>query len=252
MTSVGQSLAAYWRELKARTVVPWQLGREFYRTYGIKPLPGARDRRRLVDRAVRECGLGKRYSITPWLNEVMYNFARFAKPDIIVETGVHFGMSSAYWLMALEANQRGKLYSIDLPCITPGGQLNADGVQDRSYVTTVDQTGIVVKHMGLTGRWILRLGDAKVLLPGLLQEVGHVGFFYHDSDHSHDHQIWEYRTAWPYITDGGWLLSDDVDWTPAFSEFATETGQAPKTWRSKLGVMQKGTPKPSLHEPIHT
>ncbi|MFZ0830128.1 MAG: class I SAM-dependent methyltransferase [Thermoplasmata archaeon] len=250
MTSIGQTLAAYWREFKAQTIVPWRLDREFYHTYGVKPLPGARERRRRVDRAVRECGLEKRYSISPWLNEVLYNFTRLAKPDIIVETGVHFGMSSAYWLMALDANQKGTLYSIDLPCMTPGGQMNADGVPDRSYVAEVDQTGVVVKQMGLTGRWKLQLGDAKELLPALLKDLGHVGFFYHDSDHSHDHQIWEYRTAWPYVARGGWLMSDDVDWTPAFSEFSAEAGQRPKTWLSKLGVLQKGTPTPSLRVPL--
>ncbi|MCI4353676.1 MAG: class I SAM-dependent methyltransferase [Thermoplasmata archaeon] len=246
MIKAKTSLGAYWRELKARTIVPWRLGRDFHRTYRVEPLPGARARRRLVDKAVRECGLGERYSVGPWLNEVLYNFTRIARPDVIVETGVHYGISSAYWLMALEANQKGTLYSIDLPCLTPEGQVNADGVRDLSYVTGVDQTGVVVKRMGLTARWKLLLGDARTLLPGLLADLGRVGFFYHDSDHSYEHQSWEYRTAWPYIAAGGWLMSDDVQWTPAFTEFSQGVGQAPKTWLNQLGVLQKGTLVPSL------
>jgi hypothetical protein len=248
----GPSIGSYWREFRAQTIVPWKLEREFYRTYGITPLPGARERRRLVDGAARSCGLGKRYSIAPWLNEVMFNFARAARPDVIVETGVHFGMSSAYWLLALEANQHGTLYSIDLPTVTPGGQLNADGIQDRSFVSDVGQTGIVVKHLGLTGRWKLRLGDAKVLLPELLGELGPIGFFYHDSDHSYDHQLWEYRTAWPHIVPRGWLMSDDIEWTPAFADFSRETGQSSKRWLERLGVMQKGTTDPCLLPPLST
>jgi hypothetical protein len=244
------SLGSYWREFKAQTIVPWKIEQDFFRSYGIKPLPGARERRRLVDGAARDCGLGKRYSIAPWLNEVMYNLARFAQPEVIVETGVHFGMSSAYWLMALEANQKGTLYSIDLPTLTPGGRLNADGIQDASFVSDVGQTGIVVKRLGLTRRWNLRLGDAKVLLPPLLQELGQIGIFYHDSDHSYNHQLWEYRTAWPHLVPGGWLTSDDIQWTPAFADFARESGQSEKRWLNKFGVIQKGTAHPTLRPPF--
>lgn len=177
---------------------------------------------------------------------MLYNFARLVQPDVIVETGVHTGLSTTYWLMALEANQKGTLYSIDLPCLTPGGQRNADGVWDGSYVKETDETGVVAKRVGLTSRWKLLLGDAKVLLPDLLERLGHISLFYHDSDHSYDHQLWEYRTAWPYIAPGGWLLSDDVNWSPAFSEFSKASGQTSKAWMNRLGVIQKGTPSPSL------
>jgi hypothetical protein len=37
------------------------------------------------------------------------------KPDKVVETGVYKGSSSAVTLQALEDNNKGKLFSIDLP-----------------------------------------------------------------------------------------------------------------------------------------
>lgn len=46
---------------------------------------------------------------------VLYLTVRLIKPETIVETGVSSGSSSAYILRALYDNQKGKLYSIDLP-----------------------------------------------------------------------------------------------------------------------------------------
>jgi len=50
----------------------------------------------------------------------------------------------------------------------------------------------------------------------------------------------EYRTAWPYIQKGGFLLSDDVGWNTAFADFAKEIGCEPCGSRSKSGKILKG------------
>src|SRR5207245_10552503 len=71
----------------------------------------------------------------------------------------------------------------------------------------------------LRGRWDLRLGDAKVELPKLLEELGRVDFFHHDSMHTYEHMTFEYETVWPYLRAGGVLASDDVDWNDAFADF---------------------------------
>lgn len=49
------------------------------------------------------------------LGALVYAIVRVLKPEIVVETGVASGLSSAYILQALEENRKGKLYSIDLP-----------------------------------------------------------------------------------------------------------------------------------------
>ena len=45
----------------------------------------------------------------------LYFLIRELKPEKIIETGVHRGVSSLFILQALEDNEKGELYSIDLP-----------------------------------------------------------------------------------------------------------------------------------------
>ena len=74
----------------------------------------------------------------------------------------------------------------------------------------------------LRGRWRLHLGDAKELLPALLPTLGPLDIFTHDSLHSYDHMMFEFRTAWPHLRDGGVLCSDDIDANRSFVDFAAE------------------------------
>ncbi len=94
----------------------------------------------------------------------------------------------------------------------------------------------------LRRRWELTLGDAKVELPALLSRLDSIDIFFHDSDHSYAHQLWEYRTAWPLVREGGLLASDDVDWTAAFADFSKEVARAPVYWpstRPSRGLVRK-------------
>jgi len=53
--------------------------------------------------------------VSPLEGPVLYCIIRATKPEIIVETGVANGASSTFILSALEKNNKGKLFSIDLP-----------------------------------------------------------------------------------------------------------------------------------------
>lgn len=55
--------------------------------------------------------------------EVLYALVRILQPRVAIETGVAEGVSSAFFLQALEDNGDGQLYSIDLP---PSGAHLAD------------------------------------------------------------------------------------------------------------------------------
>lgn len=136
----------------------------------------------------------------------LYLLVRLIKPNIVVETGVSSGASSAYILCALNDNDRGKLYSIDLP---PDNLPPGKG------------SGWIVPQF-LRHRWSLHIGDATNLLASLLNEIGMIDCFIHDSLHTYDHMMWEFRTAWPYLIPGGLFLSHDVGANDAFMDFMKE------------------------------
>jgi predicted O-methyltransferase YrrM len=139
----------------------------------------------------------------------IYCCIRVTNPNTVIETGVAHGYSSWIILNALNKNKKGVLYSIDLP--------NNDTNSDYNFK---DQptTGWLVPD-SLKDRWKLNLGDAKVLLPQILNDIKHLDIFFHDSDHSYEHMKYEFETSYPFIVNGGLLLSDDVHKNAAFSEY---------------------------------
>ena len=142
----------------------------------------------------------------------LYLLVRWRRPEHVVETGVNRGRSTTAILRALDHDGHGRLTSIDLPTTDPVGRVNADGAYDSASVRP-GMTGCEVPEY-LRGRWTLILGDSRRALPS----VGDFDFFFHDSDHSYQHQRWEYSVALTRLPSGGVLASDDVDWTPAFRE----------------------------------
>ena len=79
--------------------------------------------------------------------------------------------------------------------------------------------------------WDLRIGDVKQLLVPLLEEIGKIDFFVHDSMHTYEHMMWEYKRIWPYLRQGGLFLSHDVDANEAFLDFMKEVNIRWKDYR---------------------
>jgi len=138
------------------------------------------------------------YGIGPMLGTMVYTVCRKLKPDAVVETGVSSGVSSAYILCALEKNNHGQLYSIDLPWGEPSGWIIPD----------------YLRH-----RWHLEPGRSSEKLPPLLEKLGGIDIFLHDSEHSYQNMLREYQTAWAYLRGGGILLSHNVNYNHAFPDF---------------------------------
>lgn len=156
----------------------------------------------------------------------LFAVVRAFKPRVIVETGVASGVSSAHILRALDANGAGRLYSIDLP-----------NVQEHSVLPEGRTPGWIVPDF-LRGRWELRLGDARTLLPELLETLGHVDVFLHDSDHSYEHMSFEFEQALARLEHGGLLMSDDTHLHTAWDDFCAKRGVRP-TRVGNLGVTRK-------------
>jgi len=146
--------------------------------------------------------------------EFLYLVCKMFKPQIFVETGVHYGASSAFILKALE-NTKSILYSIDLP----DTQYTKDtgGVHHDSLPGSL-KPGFVVPTE-LRNNWKLILGDSKVELPKLLNSLDQIDIFNHDSNHTYEFMTFEFETVLPKLRPGGLLLSDDADWNDAFEDF---------------------------------
>jgi predicted O-methyltransferase YrrM len=141
-----------------------------------------------------------------------YLACRLISPEVVVETGVAYGVSSAFILRAMEKNGRGTLYSVDLPPLR------------RRYERF---WGIAVPH-GLRGRWRLHRGTSASVLPRLLEEVPEVDLFVHDSLHTRRNMRREFDTVWPHLRNGAMLLADDVERNRAFGELRQKN---PAFWR---------------------
>src|SRR4051794_1951743 len=109
-----------------------------------------------------------RLGATPQFDcETIYLLVRSLKPEVVVETGVCYGASSAYILQALKDNGRGELYSIDLG--------NSPDEPPNDYFVP----------RPLRDRWHLIIGDSKDELPQLLERLGRIDLFHHDSLHTY-------------------------------------------------------------------
>jgi hypothetical protein len=155
----------------------------------------------------------------------LYVLCRIMRPEIVVETGVANGFSSAFILYALEKNGKGKLYSIDLP--------NQQGQEIRGG----RRPGWLVPEE-LIARWELILGDSKKELPVLCERLKNIDIFYHDSDHSYASMTFEFTNVFENVCSKGLIVSDDITDNRAFSDFCKKMA-CRNTELFKLGILQK-------------
>jgi len=151
--------------------------------------------------------------------EFLYMAVRFSKAQIVFETGVFDGHTSAVIIQALNDNGDGTLISVDLPAYEV-----IEGSTNRMAETTLPskcEPGWIVPDY-LKERYRLIVGDSKYLLPKLFEQYTKIDIFLHDSMHTFQHQYFEYTIAWPHLRAGGLLLSDDIFWSPAFHRFCKE------------------------------
>jgi predicted O-methyltransferase YrrM len=174
----------------------------------------------------RDPGMTIKWSATSELAASTYVLVRMLQPEVMVETGVGAGVSSWTILHAMDQNGFGTLVSIDLP--TPNTEL----LPEVGYLVPDD-----LRH-----RWDLQTGPSKLLLPQVLDAHGEIDIFQHDSRHSYSNQLREYATAWPYINEGGMLVSDDVS-NDALYDASRIWGREPsiigQSKESPIGLVRK-------------
>jgi Methyltransferase domain len=139
------------------------------------------------------------------LSRAVWCTVRHTRPEVVVETGVAHGVTSRIVLEGLLRNDRGHLWSIDLPHPLDR-QLHA-------------QTGAAVTD-DCRARWTYLEGTSRDRLPPLIRQVGHVELFIHDSLHTARNTRFELEQAASALTAGGALLVDDIGGHDGFATFA--------------------------------
>lgn len=170
----------------------------------------------------------------------LYALLRDLRPRVAVETGVCNGVSTAFLLLALERNRAGELHSIDLPEVAgeeyePGTFWDGKG---GAVIPPGQEPGWMVPPE-LRSRWKLVLGRSQDELPPLLERLGEIEFFMHDSEHSYECMSFEFGAAWEALGDGGVLVADDVNVNSAWDEFTRAVSRPPRPLGPKLAMIVK-------------
>ena len=131
--------------------------------------------------------------------------ARHTRPSVVIETGVAHGISSRIALEALAQNEKGHLWSIDLP----------HPLNHKLH----GQTGVAVTD-AYRSRWTYLEGESQRRLPPLVAEVGTVELFIHDSLHTAKNTLFEMEQAASIMSPGGVMLVDDIRGHDGFATFA--------------------------------
>jgi hypothetical protein len=112
----------------------------------------------------------------------LYALVRLTRPRHVVEVGVSSGVSSAYVLAALQKNRHGTLHSVDLPS-RPKLRRPAGRSSTASWGLPEGRSTGWGVPFGLRGRWDLRLGDKRDVLPLLVEEISRIDLVVYDVPH---------------------------------------------------------------------
>jgi len=159
----------------------------------------------MADMISRRDGYGSEGAMGAIDCATLYGLTRWLRPVVIVESGGFIGMSSAFILKALadEKLTTSKLYSVELS-------------------EDCEQGALIPEELRSSGGFVPLRGRIEDFLNGD-QLPRSIDMFLHDSSHSYQHMLWEFRQFWPRLRDGGLLVSHDVQMNAAFTEFVTKT-----------------------------
>ena len=164
----------------------------------------------VLERRYREITLTypMRFAIENTTSFFIYALVRSIRPNVILETGVANGHSTYFILNALANNKAGKLHSIDVNA--KAGALIQEDERDRW-------------DLSIMPGFLTRKRDFK----GAIDRIGTIDVFFHDSNHFYYWQNFEYNSVLPKIRQGGYLLSDDVDYSYAFLDLSKKQSLEP-------------------------
>jgi hypothetical protein len=174
----------------------------------------------------------------------LFAITRLLRPAHLLEVGVSSGVSSAYLLQALERNGRGTLHSVDRPKLAPANGGRRSTAPSWS-LPPGRSSGWAVPDR-LRPRWDLRIGDKKVVLPLLADELSEANLLVYDVPHDDRAARQEFGRLDPLFAQGSVLIADHGPgggMCAALRGWARTRGAVP-TGRRGLGLygFRAGTP----------
>ncbi len=140
-------------------------------------------------------------NVNPNCCSALHDIVRDRKPQLVVEIGMAYGVSTLAILSALEANGQGRLISIDPYIGWPTGRLVA--------LNQVERAGLSERHE----HWheCSYLGLARLMEKSLLAD-----FVYIDGNHNFDYAFTDFFLSDKLIAPGGLIGFNDVGWRSVF------------------------------------
>jgi len=146
--------------------------------------------------------------------EFLFIIVRAVKPNIMIETGSFDGLSTAFILLAMAKNNKGTLFTIDL--------------RNPLLPKDIDAEPAWVVPDYLRDRLQLKKGKSSEHLESVIEQVGEVDMFYHDSWHTYVNLMFEYQTVWSALRPGGLLMSEYLpNLNDAFKDFTKDKVNKP-------------------------
>jgi predicted O-methyltransferase YrrM len=236
------------KKLRRRQIVSPRAWRRIYREVmeEARSVPGfdqVIERKTYIEKYLAE--LERRHQshyVAGWVNledaQFLYWAVRQAKPKTIVQTGVSNGLSSAFMMLALAKNgPEGQLHVIDIPAIFDPND-PAWTQKDAVYGVVIPQgksSGWIVPDV-YRKRFSVEVGDAKKLLPPLVDRLDSIDMFFHDSDHTYDHMMFEFNLVMRKLAPDGVILADDISWNASLWDFADKHSLPSYNYRGTVGV----------------
>jgi len=147
------------------------------------------------------------FNADPTLAQLCYILSRALQPATVLETGVAYGATSASILAGLRKNQKGTLYSIDLPPVGDRASTHIGALVPKEWAS----------------QWRLYRGSSKRVMPHLFRNVtGYVDLFIHDSANLPGVQRMELENVWPHLRPNGAILMNNIGSNAAFADFVKE------------------------------
>lgn len=211
------ALEARWEAITSRpidyTIVPWSQAIDGLEAASGRPIRAYLDEPPLheIRAAVNERLTALKttapfpliYNADVGLSELCYALARALRPEVVVVTGMAYGMAIAYLLAALKVNGSGLVHAVDLPPLFAGAEA---------------ATGALIPDE-LKDRLRLHRGASRRVLPALVRSAGGVDFFLHDSLHTTGNILRELSAVAPALRRPGIVVVDDSNQNPALRDW---------------------------------